>query len=178
MVPGEMATIDVAALPPPDKLRDRMEIWVVPAEAADAHFALGPAWLGNILRVAGPGKTVYFPPRQDCGALTEAMAEGLPRRVFSTDAVAAETLTISARSAFAARIVEACPARVEERQEVVTSYHVPAWAWGYAVGAKEQHTHYRGRVVAACAAGEREFALGPIPLNPLSNVRAMIESRP
>lgn len=175
---AEMATMDAESLPPAEEMRQRTEIWLVPAELAEAHFALGPAWLGNLLRIAGPGRTVYFPPRQDCGALTEALAEGLPKRVFSTDAVAAETLTISARSAFAARIVEACPARVEERQELVTSYQVPAWAWGYAAGAKEQHTQFRGRVVATCATGEREFALGPIPLNPLSNVRAMIESRP
>ena len=50
VAPAELPAMDADALPPQDRLQERTDVWVVPADVAGAHFSLGPAWFGCAFR--------------------------------------------------------------------------------------------------------------------------------
>lgn len=136
-------------------------IWMLAGVASGREpFGFGPEWLGNYLREAGAGGAVYFPPYQDCAVMAESMPERLPRSVF----IGRDELIISARTPFTARVLEACPANVGVREEVIRSRHIPFKRLGFApdIGFTDQRTRTTARIVGRCARGEARFELGPI----------------
>lgn len=139
--------------------QQRERVWIVPAEVdGDAPFAFGPAWLGNFLRSAAPGDAIHFPPYQDCAAMSEAIPEQVPRRVFA----GWQDVTINARTPFVARVLEICPAELKQRAESLRSYHIPIVTWGYSIGTSLDRTRTTARVTARCASSEVSFELGPL----------------
>jgi hypothetical protein len=173
--PLRMATEELAGYGPP---KTTTEIWIVPTQVArhtalvrgllgsedanreDASFQLGFAAFANVLRQVGTGKRVFFPAVQDCRAQVEATEEILPTRVFDSSGNA-DKLRIGARNPYTARIVEACPARIEEHEEHLVSHHIPAWTWSTRVGPRMEKWRYTGRVTGLCAGGEKMFLATP-----------------
>jgi len=150
------------------------EIWIVPYEMGGVfRGSVGPAWFGNFLRHAGEGGAVYFPPYQDCAAMSETFPVELPRHVFLSvgqgivhrgeKGRVEGVLRISPRSPFVARMLELCEATATQRKEDVVSYHIPAW-YIYEnrfVHLSEKRQRYTDRIEAQCAGVKRSFEYGP-----------------
>lgn len=167
--PPRMATEELAGYGPPTTTT---EIWIVPARVArgsaltrgflgpedanrdEASFQLGFAAFSDVLRQVGTGRRVFFPAVQDCRAQVEATEETLPTLVFDSNG---NKLPIGARTPYTARIVEACPARIEEHEEHLVSHHIPAWSYNTRVGTRMEKRRYTGRVTGLCASGEKTF---------------------
>jgi len=136
-------------------------IWILPAALdSPGTFLTGPAWIGNFLREAGAGGTVFFPAYQNCAMSGSETAELLPREVFFFG----NMLRIGARQPFTARVLDACSADFVVRRETLRSHHIPFWRAGFgpAIGATVERTRTTAAVSAHCPAGDAVFTLGPI----------------
>ena len=156
------------------------ELWIVPArihrgsgfpakhnpssldsgETYDGpSFNLGPFWFGTPLRQAGIGRWVYFPAIQDCAGYVEADAIDLPAKLFEAHHGTqghdpSTTLTISALTPVLARVVEVCPARIEEREEHLNVLRGPQTN---DLRLLVDMWRYTGKVTGICAGGEKTF---------------------
>jgi hypothetical protein len=173
--PPRITAEELASYGPP---KATTEIWIVPAQVArhsalaqgflgpqdadrdEASFQFGFAAFSSVLRQVGTGKRVFFPATQDCRAQIEATDEVLPTRIFDSNGNA-DKLRIGARTPYTARIVEACPARIEEHEEHLVSHHIPAWSWSTRVGLRMEKSRYTGRVSGLCTGGEKTFLATP-----------------
>ncbi len=156
------------------------ELWIVPARIrrgsgfsanyrpwamANAEpydgpsFNLGPFWFGTPLRQAGVGRWVYFPATQDCTKFREARGGDLPAKLFEAhhDTFGHDpstALTIRAVTPVLARVVEVCPAQIEEREEHLS---VLGWSGHYDLRLHHDMWRYTGKVTGKCAGGEKTF---------------------
>lgn len=156
------------------------ELWIVPArihrgagfpvnyrplalDYGETHdgpsFNLGPFWFGTPLRQAGIGRWVYFPATQDCAGYVEADAIDLPAKLFEAHHGTqghdpSTTLTISALTPVLARVVEVCPARIEEREEHLSVLRGPQTN---DLRLLVDMWRYTGKVTGMCAGGEKTF---------------------
>ncbi len=156
------------------------ELWIVPAriqrgsgfpakhnplsldygETYDGpSFNLGPFWFGTPLRQAGIGRWVYFPATQDCAGYVQADASDLPSRLFEAHHGTrghdpASAWTISALTPVLARVVEVCPAQIDEREEQLQVLRMPD---NYDLRPLVDEWRYTGRVIGKCAGGEKTF---------------------
>lgn len=152
-----MSPEELARLGKPEMV-DR--IWMLPASLeSEGPFAIGPAWLGNFLREAGPGGTVYFPAYQNCAMPGSTTSANVPRQVFFHG----KGLLIRARQPFTARVVAACPADFVVREETLRTHHIPFWRAGFGpeIGTTIERTRRTADVGAHCPGGDARFTLGP-----------------
>jgi len=127
----------------------------------DAAFEFGPDWIGIPLRQAGSGRTVLFPPSQDCSAVARAQDDTLPTRViaygpFDQGSAADKYIRVPADTPFTARVLEACPATLKQRDELFEVrtgmiYRPPSREWRFTASV---HGHCEGGVV--------DLAFGPL----------------
>lgn len=182
--PARMAPESLAAL---GDAGASQELWIVPArirrgsgfpanyrpllldygESVETYdgpsFNLGPFWFGTPLRQAGIGRWVYFPATQDCAGYVEADAIDLPAKLFEAHHGTqghdpSTTLTISALSPVLARVVEVCPARIEEREEHLNVLRGPE---NNDLRLLVDIWRYTGKVTGLCAGGEKTFLAAP-----------------
>jgi hypothetical protein len=173
------APVDCAAQGGEPGVPKRVEtIWMLPAQGQDAGpWTYGPPWIGTLLREAGVGVTVHFPPHHRCGAATDS-AETFPRRVF----LGHDELRISSREPFSARVLQACPVEIRVREQVLRSHHAPLWRLGFGqdIGFTVDRSRRTARVAGRCKAGETWFELGPFTadsaLDPSTQPRPQLTS--
>jgi hypothetical protein len=90
----------------------------------DTAFQFGPAWFGLPLRQVVPGRTVLFPPSQDCTSLARAQDNRLPTSVIvygphDQGSAPDKYIKIAADTPIAARVIEACPMKLKQRDELL-----------------------------------------------------------
>lgn len=127
----------------------------------DAAFEFGPAWLGIPLRQVGAARTVVFPPSQDCTGLKRAQDDRVPIRVvaygpFDQGSEPSKYLRVPADTPFTARVVEVCPVRIKQRDELFEVrtgmiYRPASKEWRFAAS-----------VLGECESGVVELKLGPL----------------
>jgi hypothetical protein len=111
------------------------------------------------LRQAGVGRWVYFPATQDCAGHSEANGSDLPAKLFEAHHGTqghdpSTALTIRAITPVLARVVEVCPARIEEREEHLSVLRLPE---NNDLRLLVDIWRYTGKVSGMCAGGEKTF---------------------
>lgn len=130
-------------------------------EPFETVFQFGPDWLGLPLRQAGVGRTVVFPPSQDCSSVERAQDDRLPTRVivygaFDQGSSPDKYIRVPADVPFTARVLERCPLSLSQRNELVEVrtgpiYRPPSREWRFTATARGE-----------CEGGVVKLEFGPL----------------
>lgn len=126
----------------------------------DAVFEFGPNWLGLPLRQAGQGRTVLFPPSQDCAQAMRSGDDRLPTRAvaygpFDRGSTPADYLKVPADVPFTARIVETCPLKLTQINELRETMGNYFWT-------RSRSWRFTSQIRGECTAGEVTLSAGPL----------------
>lgn len=112
-------------------------------------------------QTAPAARTVVFPPSQDCTGLKRAQDDRVPIRVvaygpFDQGSEPSKYLRVPADTPFTARVVEVCPVRIKQRDELFEVrtgmiYRPASKEWRFAAS-----------VLGECESGVVELKLGPL----------------
>lgn len=130
-------------------------------EPFETVFQFGPDWLGLPLRQAGVGRTVVFPPSQDCSSAERAQDDRLPTRVivygaFDQGSSPDKYIRVPADVPFTARVIATCPLSLSQKKELVEVrtgpiYRPPSREWRFSATARGE-----------CEGGVVKLEFGPL----------------
>jgi len=152
-------------------------VWMLASTppGAPRPMDVGPAWLGNFVRLAGVGGIVEFAEPADRGCeerlpTSAAVFDTVARRVFRGQ----DNFHLRVGRPFTVRVLEACRAAPSIEQQTITTHHVPFYrGFGPTIPMTIARERTWMRVKGQCRDGVRWFLFGPIttdsPLDPKSN---------
>lgn len=185
--PGSLVRVDIEQRPSRCAPREegiRHAAWILASAppGTPAFMDVGPAWLGNFVRLAGVGGVVEFPEPAGRGCdetlpQSGAVFDTIARRVFRVQ----DGFHLRPGRPFTVRVLEACPAAPSVEEQTVTTHHVPFYrGFGPTIPSTVVRERTWMRVKGQCRDGLHWFLFGPVttdsPLDPQSNPAPMLTS--